>query len=51
MEKWEKKNRFIFVHQTGDPNLSLKVMFSYFSKPCMAQSRPPDDGKFSSWNE
>ncbi len=37
-EKWEKKNRFIFVHQTSDLNLSLKVMFFYFSKATTTQA-------------
>ena len=36
------------VHLTGGRNLSLMGMFFYFSKACMAQNRPPDDGIFAS---
>jgi hypothetical protein len=50
MEKWEKTKRYTSAHLTGDWNLSLMVMFFFFSKACMAQNRPPDDGIFASRN-
>jgi hypothetical protein len=41
-KKWEKRNRSTFAHQIGGPNLSLRVMFSNFSKACIARRRLPD---------
>ena len=42
--------RYTSAHLTGGQNLSLMVMFFYFSKACIAQNRPPDDGMFASRN-
>jgi hypothetical protein len=50
MEIWEKTKRYTSSHLTGGQNLSLMVMFFYFSKACMTQNRPPDYGIFASWN-
>ena len=32
----------------GGPNQYRKVMFSYFSKACMARNRPPEDSTLAS---
>ena len=35
-EKWERTKRYMFNHLTGGLNQYPKVMFSCFSKACMA---------------
>jgi hypothetical protein len=46
----ERTKRYTFDHLTGGLNQYPKIMFSYFSRACMAQNRPPNDGIFASPN-
>jgi hypothetical protein len=52
MEKWEKTKRYTSVYLTGGQpeNLSLMVMFFYFSKACMAQTGRPIFASRNGWS-